>query len=188
MPAWATRPPDPGNGPPDAEAGLTQPFARLDTRSHKMPNILHRLSGSSRNGGRSWWPFIFFSLSCIVVFGYRAAVENDSASRQKTSFGTIGECEESGRGNENYCHYTFSVGDEQYTAVNKAERGVDFGQTVTVYYDSRDPGVSALEDFSEQSRHDLRFVYILGSVLAAVVAFVLWGRAPSGATSPSRLP
>jgi hypothetical protein len=148
-----------------------------------MATILHRLSGSSQNGGRSWWPFIFFSLFCIVFFGYRSTIENDSASRQKTSFGIIGQCDERGRGHENYCHYTFSVGDEQYTAVNKAERGVEFGQTVTVYYDGQDPQVSALEDFSEQSSHDLRFVYILGSVLAAVVAFVLWGRAPSGETS-----
>lgn len=148
-----------------------------------MANILHRLSGSSRNGGRSWWPFIFFSLACIVFFGYRAATEKDSASRQKTTVGTIGQCEERGRGHENYCHYSFSVGDEQYTAVNKAERGVEFGQTVMVYYDGQDPQVSALEDFSEQSRHDLRFAYILGSVFAAVVAFVLWGRAPSGEAS-----
>jgi hypothetical protein len=145
-----------------------------------VANILHRLSGSSRNGGRSWWPFIFFSLFCIVLFGYRAAIEKGTASRQKTSFGTIGQCEERGRGHENYCDYTFSVGDEQYTAVNQAEKGVDFGQTVTVYYDGKDPKVSALEDFSEQSRHDLRFVYIFGSVLVAVVAFVLWDRAPSG--------
>lgn len=151
--------------------------------SRLEPSILHRLSGSSRNGRRSFWPFIIFSLFCIIFFGYRAVIEKDSASRQKTSFGTIGQCEERGRGNENYCDYTFSVGNEQYTAVSKAEIGVDFGKTVTVYYDGHDPQVSALEDFSEQSRHDLRFVYILGSVLAAVVSLVLWGRAPSGEAS-----
>src|ERR1700735_1188107 len=88
-----------------------------------------------------------------------------------------GQCEERGRGH---------VGDDQYTAVNKAEGGVEFGQTVTVYYDGQDPQVSALEDFSEQSRHDLRFVYIPGAVLAAVVALVLWGRAPSGETSDTQ--
>ena len=157
--------------------------AGLNPSSYKIANALHRLSGSSRSGGRSFWPFIFFSLSCIAFFGYRATIERGLASRQKTSFGTIGQCEERGRGNENYCDYTFSVANEQYTAVSKAARGVDFGQTVTVYYDGQDPQVSALEDFSEQSRHDLRFVYILGSVLAAVVALVLWGRAPSGETS-----
>lgn len=155
---------------------------------YKMANTLHRLSGSSRNGRRSFWPFIVFSLFCIVFSGYRAAVEKGLASRQKTSFGTIGQCEERGRSNENYCHYTFSVDDEQYTAVSNAERGVDFGQTVTVYYDSEDPQVSALEDFSEQSRHDLRFVYVVGSALAAVVALVLWGRAPSGGASDKQTP
>ena len=154
-----------------------------DTSRNKTASILHRLSGSSRNGGRSWWPFILWSLFFAVFLSYRAAIERDYASREKTSFGTIGQCEDRGRGNENYCDYTFSVANEQYTAVSKAERGVDFGQTVTVDYDGQNPQVSALEDFSEQSRHDLRFVYILGSVLAAVVALVLWGRAPAGEAS-----
>lgn len=49
---------------------------------------------------------------------------------------------------------------------------------MTVYYDSRDPSVSALEDFSEQSRKDLRFVYIFLVVFVFAVAFVLWDRAP----------
>ena len=141
-------------------------------------NILRRLSGSSRNGRKSLWPFISLSLSCIIYLSYRAAVENDLASRQKTSFGTIGQCEERGRGHENYCDYTFSVGDERYTAVNKAERGLGIGQTVPVYYDSQDPQVSALEDFSEQSRHNIVSVFILGLLLTAGVAFVLWDRAP----------
>jgi hypothetical protein len=148
-----------------------------------MANVLHRLSGSSRNGGRTWWPFIVFSLFCIVFLGYRAATEKDAASRQKTSSGTIGQCEERGRSNQNYCDYTFLVDDEQYTGVNKAHSGVLFGQTVTVYYDSQDPRINALEDFSEQSRHDLRFACILGLVLTAVVALALWGRAPSGEIS-----
>ncbi|MFC5863244.1 hypothetical protein ACFPT7_13145 [Acidicapsa dinghuensis] len=141
-------------------------------------NIVQRLSDSSRLGRKSLWPFIAFALFGILFFAYQAAVENDLASRQKTSFGIIGQCEERGRGHDNYCDYTFSVGDAQYTAVSKAERGVGFGQTVAVYYDSQNPRFSALEDFSEQSRHNLRFVYILGLVLVAVVAFVLWDRAP----------
>jgi hypothetical protein len=150
----------------------------------KILDVLHRLSGSSSGDGRkSWWPVICCLLFCIVFFGYRAAVENDSASRQKTSFGTIGQCEERGRGHENYCDYTFSVGDERYTKVSKAEAGLETGQTVTVYYDSQDPQVSALEDFSEQSRHDMRFVVILGSVLVALVAFILWNGSPGRETS-----
>jgi len=67
--------------------------------------------------------------------------------------------------------------------VNRAEPDVGFGQTVTVYYDSRDPSVSALEDFSEQSRKDLRFVSIFLVVLVFTVAFVLWDRAPDRKTS-----
>jgi len=143
---------------------------------------INRVSGPrSRNDGKSWhrlWSLVSVLAFCIVFFGYRAAVENDSASRQQTSFGTILECNQRGRGHENYCHYTFPVGDEQYAGVSKAEEGVGFGQTAIVYYDSQDPRVSALENFSEQSRKNMRFVYFLLSTLAASVAFILWDRAP----------
>jgi hypothetical protein len=54
----------------------------------------------------------------------------------------------------------------------------EFGQTAMVYYDSQDLRVSALEDFSEQSRKSMRFVYFLLLTLAATVAFILWDRAP----------
>jgi hypothetical protein len=146
-------------------------------------NLFDRVSGPrSRNDGKSrrpLWPLVSFLLFGIIFFGYRAAVENDSARRQQTSFGTISQCEESGRGHENYCHYTFPVGDEQYEGVNKADQGVGFGQTAIVYYDSQNPRVSALEDFSEQSRKSMRFVYFLLLTLAATVAFILWDRAPN---------
>lgn len=139
------------------------------------------ISGSPSQ--QSWWPFLSFVLCGIVLFGYRAAVHHDSATVQQTSLGTIIQCEIRGRGHDNYCHYTFPVGDQQFMGVNRAEPDVGFGQTVTVYYDSRDPSVSALEDFSEQSRKDLRFVSIFLVVLVFTVAFVLWDRAPDRKTS-----
>jgi hypothetical protein len=114
----------------------------------------------------------------IIFFGYRAAVENDSASRQQTSFGTIAQCEERGRGHENYCHYTFPVGDEYYAGVSEAERGLRFGQVVMVYYDSQNVRVSSLESFSERRRESMHFVYFFLLTLAATVAFILWNRAP----------
>jgi hypothetical protein len=109
-------------------------------------NFSHRaFDARARNDGRSrrpLWQPVSLLLLVIVLFGYRAAVENDSASRQETSFGTIAQCEHRGRGNENFCHYTFPVGDEQYTGVSKAEPGVGFGQKVTVYYNSQNPNVN----------------------------------------------
>jgi hypothetical protein len=149
-------------------------------------NFFNRVSGPrSRNNGKSrhpLWPLASFLPFCIVLFGYRAAVENDSANRQQTSFGTIVQCEQRGRGNENYCHYTFPVGDEQYAGVSKAEQGAGFGQTAMVYYDSQDPRVSALQDFSEQSRKNMRFVYFFLLTLVATVAFILWDGHPSGSS------
>ena len=72
----------------------------------------------------------------------------------------------------------FYVGDERYTGVSEAERGAAFGQTAIVYYDSQDPRASALEDFSEQSRTSMRFVYFFVVTLAVTVALILWHRAP----------
>jgi hypothetical protein len=139
------------------------------------------ISGSPTQ--KSWWPFLSFVLLAIVYFGYSAAVHHESATVQQTSTGTITQCEIRGRGHDNYCRYTFAIGDQQYLGVRKAKEGVGFNQTVTVYYDSQDPSTSALEDFSEQSREDLSFVYILLVVLVVTIAFVLWDRAPYRKTS-----
>ena len=128
-------------------------------------------------------------LFAALFLAFRAAGEKDTASRQQTSFGIIAQCERRGRGGvDNYCHYTFPVGDEEYIGVNQAASGLEFGQTVVVYYDRQDPGVSALEDFSEQSRKNMRFTYILLLALAATVAFILWDRAPCRESSDERTP
>jgi len=144
---------------------------------------LNKVSGpGSRNDGKSWhrlWSLVSVLAFCIVFFGFRAEVAHDSASRQQTSFGTILQCEHRGRGNGNYCDYTFPVGDEQYAGVSKAEEGVGFGQTAIVYYDSQDPKVNALENFSEQSRKSRLLVYFFLLTLAATIAFILWDRAPN---------
>lgn len=110
-------------------------------------------------------------LWCIFFFGYRAVVENDISSRQQSSFGTIGQCEHRGKGNQNWCHYSFVVGDDWYLGLSKADPEVTFGQTVDVYYDSRNPKVNALEDFSKQSRVNEHCVYAFLFVLAAVIVF-----------------
>jgi hypothetical protein len=119
-------------------------------------NFFNSVSGPrSRNDGKSrrpLWPLVPFLLLPIVFFGRRAVVEKDSASRQRTSFGTLLECNQRGRGNENYCHYMFYVGEE--------------------------PRVSALEDFSERSRTSMRFLYFFVVTLAVTSALILWDRSP----------
>jgi Protein of unknown function (DUF3592) len=135
---------------------------------------------SSKNDGKSWnplWKLVPFLVFLVFFFGFRTADQNDAASNQQTSLGTIGGCEHRGRGNENYCHYFFPVGDERYTGVNQAGPELESGQTVVVYYDSEDPRVNALEDFTEKSHESRGFFYIFLSVLVAVVAVLLWDRA-----------
>jgi hypothetical protein len=134
------------------------------------------------------WGFVIFTIACIVFYGHSAIVENDTATRQQTSFGTTDQCERRGRGYENWCHYSFAVGDDWYRGVSQTYPEVTFGQTVEVYYDSQDPRMNTLEDFSGQSRKDERLVYILLLVLAAAGTFILWNEEPGGASPDERTP
>jgi hypothetical protein len=155
-------------------------------------NFFHRAFASrSKNGDKSWhplWKPVPLLVFLVLFFGFRAVNQKDVASNQRTSFGIIGQCEQSLRGHQNYCHYTFPVGDEQYTGVNQADSELGFGQTVVVYYDYQNPGVNALEDFTEQCRKSRRFVYIFLLVLAAVVTFIFWDGAATRETSDKPTP
>jgi hypothetical protein len=46
-----------------------------------------------------------------------------------------------------------------------------------VYYDSQNLAMNVLEDFSENSRKDRNFAYMLLFVVAALVAFILYAKA-----------
>lgn len=95
---------------------------------------------------------------------------------QRKSFGTIRDCERSGRSGYS-CTYVFPVAGEQYTGRDRTDSFLLYGQTVVVYYDSRVPTVSALDDFARKSRKDRRFVYIFLLMIAALVAFILYSKA-----------
>jgi hypothetical protein len=150
-------------------------------------NFFYRIfEPRSKNGGKSWhplWKPVPFLVFAVFFFGFRAANQNDAASKQQTSFGIISQCEHRGRGNENYCHYTFPVGDEHYAGGGQADSELGFGQTVVVYYDYQNPGVNALKNFTEQSRKSWLYVYILLLVLVAVIAFIFWERGTYRETS-----
>jgi hypothetical protein len=134
------------------------------------------------------WGFVVFTIACILFYGHRAIVENDTAKRQQTSFGTTDQCERRGKGYENWCHYSFAVGDLWYRGVSQTYPEVTFGQTVEVHYDSQNPRMNALEDFSGKSRKDERFVYILLLVLAATGTIMIWNEEPGGGSSDERVP
>jgi hypothetical protein len=132
----------------------------------------------SKNDWKSWhslWNAIPL-LVCVFVFASRATTENDAASRQETSFGTIADCERSGRGGYS-CHYVISVDGEQYASHSQEDSYHLLGQTVVVYYDSQNPRMTALEDFSGKAKKDWNFVYVFLLMIAALVGFVLYSKA-----------
>jgi hypothetical protein len=134
--------------------------------------------------GRSLW-LAFFLLLGVFLTASRAARENDAASMQRTSFGTITDCERSGRSGYS-CSYVFAVDGEQYTGKSRSDSYHLFGQTVVVYYDFQDLTMTALEDFSGKARRDWNFVYLLLSIIVALVAFVLYSKATGRKDSKQR--
>jgi hypothetical protein len=125
------------------------------------------------------WGTLFKTVLLLLgalLLGIRAERASDAAKREQTSFGVVTECEHHARAG-NYCHYTFSVGDERYIGADPAVSEVEFGHTVQVYYDSQDPRMNSLEDFSAESRRDKKFIYILLFAIGAFAAFVMYSLA-----------
>ena len=138
-------------------------------------------SGSNWTSWRSLFKTIPLLLG-VLFFAYQASRENDAATRQQTSFGILTDCQRSGRGG-NRCSYTFSADGEQYIGSSSVATDGKFGDTVEVYYDSQNPTMNALEDFSERSHKARNFVYILLLVTGAFWAFILYSIATNQQTS-----
>jgi hypothetical protein len=144
-------------------------------------NFRKALATRFKKDGKPWHPLwrpVPFLVIVIVFNTFQAANEHDSASRQRTSSGVIGQCENSWRSG-NHCHYTFSVGDSQYTGASEAALGAFYSQRAAVYYDSQDPTVNALRDFSEQSRKSKRFGFVMLSALVAILIVIFLDGLPN---------
>jgi hypothetical protein len=116
-------------------------------------------------------PFVFG----ILIVASQAVREARAASRQQTSQGVVTAYD---RSDHNQCSYIFSARGTHYTGRRGADTtDVRVGDHVLVYYDSQDPTMNALEDFSQMSRRDQGFCYILLFVIGVVAAFVLYSRA-----------
>lgn len=109
-------------------------------------------------------------LIAAALLASRAYDENRVANMQQTSFGTITDCNGSGR--RYSCDYTFTAQGGQYIGSSAAPLGTLFGSTVEVYYDTRNPVRNSLEDFRTKSREDRRFVYVF---LLVAAGFSLYG-------------
>ncbi len=131
----------------------------------------------SKNDWKSWHS-LWKALPCLVgflIFASQAATENDAACRQRTSFGTISDCERSGRSGY-HCSYVFPVDGEPYTGDSASDSYRLLGHTVVVYYDSQKLTMISLEDFAVKSRKDRNIAYIFLLMTVALVAFVLYSK------------
>ena len=141
-----------------------------------MPFLHNKFMPRSTEDRKPWsslWPLLLL-LWWPVYFGVQAANEKAVASRQQTSVGLTGECARHGKGNDNYCHYSFGVGDDTYTGVSEAASNTRWGQSVVIYYDSQNPTSNALKSFSDQRRESEFRLFISGLALATIFTFALW--------------
>jgi Protein of unknown function (DUF3592) len=116
-------------------------------------------------------PFVFG----VLIVAPQAVREAKAASRQQTSQGVVTAYN---RSDHNRCSYTFLAFGRQYAGRRGADTtDVSVGDHVLVFYDSEDPTMNAIEDFSQMSRRDSGFCYYLLFVIGGVAAFVLYSKA-----------
>jgi len=124
------------------------------------------------------WRSLFITFPFVIgvlLVAPQAAREQAAATRQQTSQGVVTAYD---RSDHNQCSYDFSVLGRPYSGRRSANTtDVIVGDHVLVYYDSQNPTMNALEDFSEMSRRDRGFCYILLFVIGVFVAVVLYARA-----------
>jgi hypothetical protein len=122
-------------------------------------------------------PAFLFLLFFVYQHAVKAAGEKDTASRQETTFADVLDCKAGGKTGK-YCHYVFLDSDERsYVGGDLTSSGAEMGQTVNVYYDSQDPSVNALENFSAKSRDDENWAYIFLLLAAGVLASGFYSKA-----------
>ena len=135
------------------------------------------LAPRSKNDWRSWrsllitFPFVIGLFLAVP----QAIRENAAATRQQTTLGTVTGCEPS---NHNQCSYAFTANGRQYTGKRPAATtDITVGDRVLVYYDSQDPTMNALEDFSEMSHRDMGFAEMLLFAICAFAAVIFFLKA-----------
>jgi uncharacterized membrane protein YhaH (DUF805 family) len=132
----------------------------------------------SKNDRKSWhplWSAVLVLLFVIFILAFQVAQENKAASLQETSFGIISDCDHSARGGY-HCHYTFRVGEKQYAGVSSSTDYLYYGTTTVIYYDSQNPDMNSLEDFSIKSRKDRRAIYIFMLIVVTCFAIILYSK------------
>ena len=91
------------------------------------------------------------------------------ARRQWTTTGVVTAWD---RSNHNQCRYVFSLQGKSFEGQDSALRDPQpFGEIVRVYYDSSNPSVSGLEDYTSRGKREggLTPMFVFGIVLVPLV-------------------
>lgn len=124
------------------------------------------------------WRSLFITFPFVIgllLVAPDAAKEHAAATRQQTSQGVVTAYD---RSDHNQCSYGFDILGKRYSGRRSADTtDINVGDHVLVYYDSQNPTMNALENFSEMSRRDSGFCYILLFLIGVFVAVVLYARA-----------
>ena len=146
--------------------------------SHTASDI--RQDGASPDGSRrpaKWYVLLVLPWLLAVLLSVSSSRTHDAvAARQRTVRGTITGHEPS---NHDRYAYAFTLNGKPYHGWEIPQRhAFQIGQTVTVYYDPRNPSTSALTDFADQSADDLGPVPLLVAGLIAIGVFLMdqWRR------------
>jgi hypothetical protein len=135
------------------------------------------LSPRSRNTWHSWWSLtITLPFLAGLLFTVPAARhEAEAASRQQVAQGIITSHHPS---DHNRCTYTFSVLQKLYSGADSAARpDVTIGENVLVYYDSLNPQVNSLDDFSKQAGQNEGAAALCLCLIGVFVGVVLYSKA-----------
>ena len=133
-------------------------------------------SPRSKNDWKSWRSLVitFPAIVGMLFVAPQAVRESRAASRQQSTEGRVIGYE---RSNYNQCRYTFSVHGRPYGGMRSAlTTDVTVGDRVLVYFDSQDPTMNALEDFSAMSQRDKGFVFMLLIVIGGFAGFILYSK------------
>ena len=124
------------------------------------------------------WNSLFLALPLVfgtLVFTIPKVLQDDGAAkRQQTTTGTVTAYD---RSNHNQCQYVFEVQGKRYGGMGSVPTGTaSVGEHMQVYFDSRDPAINSLRDFSSTTRGDESMGAFLVLGICGFTVLIIYGK------------